>query len=217
MDMTTPPPKKLQGKEKNLPKKPSNGEQLLSHEEFTSQVTEIYSSLLRRAYNYLRCNSLAEDAVQEGVLAAYRAIHTFRGDGSFSAWVHMIVTRKALDILRKRKRLILSGMEEKDIVSYSKLGLLEEPYLRRIPNPEDMLVDAQHIAMVNDAVQNLKDLYRIPLIMKDFDNLTIKEISEILGITKSNTKVRIHRARIMVKNALSDYFYNVDKEPKNES
>lgn len=177
------------------------------HDEFMTVVNANYGRYIKRAYSYLKSESLAEDAVQEGILSAYKNLHTIRDVKAMKSWINRIIINKSLDILRKAKRMPDFYADIDDIVSYSGPGLLNEPLWAEMSTPEQDIMKKEHLQKLTQSIEGLKDIYRIPLLLKDNDGFTIKEISKLLDISESNAKVRVHRARIKVKLELGDYFF----------
>jgi len=65
----------------------------------------------------------------------------------------------------------------------------------------------ENLQQLRDAIECLEDIYRIPLLLKAYEEFSIKEIAELLEISESNVKVRIHRARTKLKLSLGQYFF----------
>lgn len=76
-----------------------------------------------------------------------------------------------------------------------------------ISNPEEEILKSEGLTQVEKALDALNDVHRIPVLLKDFEGFTIKEISALLDISESNVKVRIHRGRIKLSSELRDYFF----------
>ena len=178
----------------------------ISHDHFMNIVNTNYGRYIKKAYGYLKCKSLAEDAVQDGILSAYKKLNTVRNIDALNGWINRIISNKALDILRKNKRMPDFYGTIDDIITYNG-GLLNQPLWAEISTPEEDIMKKENLERLNQAVEGLEDIYRIPLLLKDFEEFSIKEISEMLEISESNAKVRIHRARIKVKLELGQYFF----------
>lgn len=185
----------------------SGTSQAIPHDHFMSIVNTNYGGYIKRAYGYLKCKSLAEDAVQEGILSAYKKLNTVRDINALNSWIIRIIANKALDSLRKNKRMPDFYADIDDVVSYNSAGILNEPLWGEISTPEQNILKKENLYKLTQSIENLQDIYRIPLLMKDFEGFSIKEISEFLEISESNTKVRIHRARTKVKLDLGEYFF----------
>ena len=178
----------------------------ISHDHFMNIVNTNYGRYIKKAYSYLKCKSLAEDAVQDGILSAYKKLNTVRNIDALNGWINRIISNKALDILRKNKRMPDFYGTIDDIITYNG-GLLNQPLWAEISTPEEDIMKKENLERLNQAVEGLEDIYRIPLLLKDFEEFSIKEISEMLEISESNTKIRIHRARTKVKLELGQYFF----------
>jgi len=184
------------------------------HDAFIKLINDNYKLYIRKCYGYFRSKSLAEDAVQEGILAAYKNLHTLNDENALSAWVDRIITNKTIDIYRKNKRgpKYFGDMEE--VLSYNNSGLLKEPMWAELSNPEKDILEKESLKIVRLALEGLDDVYRIPILLKDFEDHSIKEIAKILKISESNAKIRVHRGRNKLKSELGDYFFPYQNKRK---
>lgn len=174
---------------------------------FLETVKKNYSLYLKKCYAYVKCPSLAEDAVQEGILAAHLNLTSIRDPKALPAWLYRIIIRKAIDQLYKNKKLALFDDNLETLINYDKHDLLDAPVWAEVSNPEDEVLKNEGLQQVAKAMKHLDDVYRIPILLKDFEGFSIREISEMLNISQSNTKIRIHRARVKLKFKLNDYFF----------
>lgn len=174
---------------------------------FVNVVTENYATYIKKCYGYLKCTSLAEDAVQEGILAAHGSLKSLKNNQAINAWINKIITRKAIDLLRKNRNFLSLDDDTKDLVSYDKNGFLNSPFWAEFDNVENEILKKEGLAIIKQSLNTLSDTYRIPLLLKDYEDFSIKDISDILHISQSNVKVRIHRARIKLKTELGGYFF----------
>ena len=179
----------------------------ISDDYFMNVVNANYSRYIKKAYGYLKSKSEAEDAVQNGVLSAYKKLDTVRDVEALNSWIRRIIINKALDILRKNKRMPEFYRNVDDVVTYSSAGLLNQPLWSEILTPEQDIMKKENLQQLRDAIECLEDIYRIPLLLKAYEEFSIKEIAELLEISESNVKVRIHRARTKLKLSLGQYFF----------
>ena len=179
----------------------------ISDDYFMNVVNANYSRYIKKAYGYLKSKSEAEDAVQDGVLSAYKKLDTVRDVEALNSWIRRIIVNKALDILRKNKRMPEFYGNVDDVVTYSCAGLLNQPLWSEILSPEQDIMKKENLQQLRDAIECLEDIYRIPLLLKAYEEFSIKEIAELLEISESNVKVRIHRARTKLKLSLGQYFF----------
>lgn len=179
----------------------------ISDDYFMNVVNANYSRYIKKAYGYLKSKSEAENAVQDGVLSAYKKLDTVRDVEALNSWIRRIIVNKALDILRKNKRMPEFYRNVDDVVTYSSAGLLNQPLWSEILTPEQDIMKKENLQQLRDAIECLEDIYRIPLLLKAYEEFSIKEIAELLEISESNVKVRIHRARTKLKLSLGQYFF----------
>jgi RNA polymerase sigma-70 factor (ECF subfamily) len=137
-----------------------------------------------RRYAARNCRAAdIDDAVQETLLLLYRRVGTLRAVTSFSAWLFAVARHACLRLLRRSMGLAEAQLDEVDA---------QLAHLR----PEDIRIDLSH------AIQSLPQHYREVILLRDIEELSIDEISEVLGLTRESVKARIHRARLMIREYL---------------
>ena len=166
----------------------------------TRHEQRVYSLALRM----LRHEQDAEDVTQQTFLNALENLAGFRGDSSFATWLLRIATHAALKVIRKRKGLDLVSLEEATELA----GLSET-----IPHPEfiadwrqspEQMVHAREIQRLLDAaLARLDEKHRMVFLLRDVEGLSIKETAESLGLSEANTKVRLLRARLQLREQLT--------------
>ncbi|MCC6927849.1 MAG: sigma-70 family RNA polymerase sigma factor [Gemmatimonadaceae bacterium] len=156
---------------------------------------EAFASLVRlhqrRAYAVARSIVLthedAEDAVQEGFLHAYRALHRFLPDQAFGAWLHRIVANAALDITRRRK------VRDADTLA----DTIASPF--RDPAESDELKRRLSVAL-----ETLGDRQRSVIVLHDVEGYKHAEIGRMLGIPEGTARSDLHHARARLRQALGE-------------
>jgi RNA polymerase sigma-70 factor (ECF subfamily) len=141
----------------------------------------------------------AEDALQSGVLKAMQRLESFRGDSQFGTWLHSIVVRTALDMLRARRERGLGGEVDGD-------G-------QALPHPEhiaDFRADVsaevhrrEFRELLEAELERLSEGQRLVFVLRDIEGMSVKETAETLGLSVSNVKVRLMRARLTLRERLS--------------
>ncbi len=140
----------------------------------------------------------AEDVVQDALLSAWKSMASFEGT-SFRAWVFRIVTNRALDRLRSRKRRpelpLDPPSENDDSVNWA------EPVA---PGPElaDLAADREALRVVEDALATIPADQRAALLLRDVEGFAYEEIATITSTEIGTVKSRIHRGRLAVRNIL---------------
>ena len=160
----------------------------------------VYSLALRM----LRQEQDAEDVTQQTFLSAMENLGRFRGDASFSTWLLRIATHAALKVIRKRKGLDTVSLEQ---------ATEEEDGYGTIPHPEyiadwrqspEELVRKNEVQrFLDDALAKLDEKHRLVFLLRDVEGLSVKEAAEALGLSEANTKVRLLRARLQLREELT--------------
>ena len=184
----------------------SSNESVVSNDVFIATVQQNYGMYLNKCVSYVKCLATAEDAVQEGVLAAHKNLSSIKNEKALPAWLYRTIIRKAIDLLYKKKQLTLLD-DQTDLVSYNKHGFLNEAMWAEVSSPEEEVLKNEGIDQVKKALESLDHSYRVPILLKDFEGFSVKEVAELMQISEANVKVRVHRARIKLKTKLNGYFY----------
>ncbi len=156
------------------------------------------SWMLAVAQRLLGDRALAEDAVQEAFLAAFRGLEKFENRSSLKTWLHRIVVNTALMKLRQMKRLAEQPMDE-HFPEFDGFGCRIEPAWNRIASVEEVLENEQSRDQIHTVICKLPDPYRIVLLLRDIEGYDTKEVARLLAISEANVKVRLHRARAALK------------------
>jgi len=142
----------------------------------------------------------ARDAVQEAFLRAFQSLHEFRGAARLGTWLHRIVVNEALMRLRARKaRPELQAATEQSIDDL--LPRYYEDGHRIAPRPAwaesaDALLERREVrALVQRSIERLPDTLRVVLVLRDVEELDVKETAALLALSEGAVKTRLHRAR----------------------
>lgn len=164
-----------------------------------SHGPRLYATALR----ILRNRDDAQDAVQEGLLAACRAFDSFDGRARLSTWLHRIVVNQALMRLRTRRR---AGGGEVDVdgllPAFSENGYFREARPRWCEDPLSRIQRHELEELVRQAIGRLPDSYRVPLLLRDIEGWSLADVAEALGIGANAARLRVHRARQALKTLL---------------
>ncbi|MGE5109270.1 MAG: sigma-70 family RNA polymerase sigma factor [Acidobacteriaceae bacterium] len=164
---------------------------------------ELIAPIERRIYftvlDILRVEADAEEVAQEAILKAFRNLGKFRGDSKFSTWVFSIAVNEARMRLRRNREVLVDDLqtEEEEGGDYTPLQIAD---WREIPS--ETVENKEMKSHLDAAVASLAEHYREVLILRDMNGLSIAETSKALNLTEANVKVRLLRARLMLR----DYF-----------
>jgi RNA polymerase sigma-70 factor, ECF subfamily len=162
---------------------------------------QLYSAAMRMTRN----PSDAEDLVQETYLKAYRAYHTFQEGTNLKAWLYRILTNTYINKYRKDSRrpseVDLGTVE--DMYLYRRLGSEESAEAAR--TTEDRVLDGMVESDVKQAVEELPETFRMPVLLADLEGFSYKEIAEILDIPIGTVMSRLHRGRKAMQKRLWEF------------
>ncbi len=164
-------------------------------------VRENIGWMLALAQRILGERGLAEDAVQDAFIAAFRGLADFEGRSSLKTWLHRITVNASLMKLRQLKRLGEQSIDE-HLPEFDNYGCrIEQPWSQLV-DIETVLQNDRLRKIVLDKINTLPDSYRVVLQLRDIEEYPTSEVAELLGITQNNVKVRLHRARSALKKLL---------------
>jgi len=147
----------------------------------------------------------AEDVVQETFIKAFNNVESFEGRSKVSTWLYRIATNEALMLLRRRKDGITHIDEgvETDEGEIMPIQIVDWCCL-----PEQEIMTEETRQVLQDAALQLSSANRAAFLLRDVEGLSTQEAAEALDISESALKVRLMRARLQLREALSDYFAN---------
>ncbi|MGH7450225.1 MAG: RNA polymerase sigma factor [bacterium] len=157
--------------------------------------------LYNLALRILRNQQDAEDAVQEAFITALDKLEQFDGRAEFSTWLYRIAVNASLIALRK-KRSRRRQEEPIEVPQFENRELVDWG-----ADPAHELLNAEMRATMEAAIDKLPAKYRVVFVLRDLEGLSIAETSQTLGISVANVKVRLLRARLFLREALSQYFH----------
>jgi RNA polymerase sigma-70 factor (ECF subfamily) len=171
--------------------------------EFARLVDEYSSPIYRLGLRMLGNPQDAEDVLQNTFINALTHIHKFEGRSSLSTWLYRIASNEALMLIRKKKPEVNlddveGGDEDEDLkpnqfVDWSGL-------------PEDELLSGEGKTFLDEEIAALPESMRIVFLLRDVEGLSIKETAEALNLTETNIKTRLLRARVYLREKLSEYY-----------
>jgi len=184
--------------ETELIKRAKQGDKVALSRLINTYSERIYNLALR----ILRNREDAEDILQETFLTVIEKLDQFDGRSSFFTWVYRIATNASLMRLRKKKVIFQQLADNPDFQE----SVESRVFVDWSQDPSLSIYDQEVKKKIDQAINSLSDIYRSVFILRDIENLSIKETSEILNITQENVKIRLRRARQFLRNYLSDYF-----------
>lgn len=160
----------------------------------------VYSLALRM----LRQEQDAEDVTQQTFLSALEHLKGFRGDASFATWLLRIATHGALKVIRKRKGLDTVSLEEATEERNNPEVIPHPEYIADWRQSPEELVHRNEVRhLLDDALAQVDEKHRVVFLLRDVEGLSVKETADALGLSEANTKVRLLRARLQLRELLT--------------
>jgi RNA polymerase sigma-70 factor (ECF subfamily) len=155
------------------------------------------------ALRLLQNQADADDAVQEALLSAFRGFSSFRADARLGTWLHRIVVNAALQRLRRRRPT--DDAQELEPLAELLPRFAESGYPEHYHQPwtasiDELVTRAETRESVRAMIDRLPEGHRTVLILRDIEELDTQEAADLLGITPTALKVRLHRARQALRN-----------------
>lgn len=176
---------------------------------FEAVVRTYGGRLFAVARRYTRCESDAQDVLQSAYLSAFRALHQFEGTSQLSTWLHRIVVNTALMRLRARKRKPEEPIDHL-LPRFQEDGHHVERFSSWDVSADQLLEREETRATVRASIDQLPEAYRTVLLLRDIEEISTQEVADLLGVTPTAVKVRLHRARQALAKLLSPHFTRAD-------
>jgi RNA polymerase sigma factor (sigma-70 family) len=187
--------------------------EILNDDEIITRILhgekDLYSLIVRR-YNQrlyrvgmsiINNDAEVEDAMQVAYINAYENLGKFAFKSSFPTWLTRILINECLLRLRKRKKSI--SMNDENIENVMKQN-------KELNTPATATVNSELRSILNDAIGKLPEIYRSVFVMREIENMNIAETKECLNISEVNVKVRLNRAKALLRDILSAQYSKED-------
>jgi RNA polymerase sigma-70 factor (ECF subfamily) len=166
----------------------------------TRHEQRVYSLAMRM----LRQEQDAEDVTQQTFLSALEYLDGFRGEASFSTWLLRIAGHAALKVIRKRKGLEMVSLEAATEPSEQYDSVPHPEFIADWRQSPEQLVEKNEVQRLLDAaLGRLDEKHRLVFLLRDVEGLSIRETAEALDLSEANTKVRLLRARLQLREQLT--------------
>ena len=156
---------------------------------FSELVRTHAQSVLSVVYRMCGDRQLAEDAAQETFIQAWLRLQSYQPRSSFRNWLFRIAVNTAIDMLRKEKRIIPGAVEDLNLTDAG-------------PGPESVVSDAEQSELIRNAIMELPEASRAVLILREYEGLSYKEISDALEIPVGTVMSRLNYARKVLREKL---------------
>jgi RNA polymerase sigma-70 factor, ECF subfamily len=194
------PQLQLQTHETQLIRRVCAGEREVFYELVHPYERMVYAT----AISILKNPADAEEVAQEAVLKAFSNLPSFRGEAKFSTWLVQITCNEAKMKRRKTRAHLYESIDEQQ--QNDDGDYIPRDFADWRPIPSEALESDEIRNMVQHAINLLAGIYREVLMLRDVQLLTVKETMMVLGISEAAVKIRLHRARLLLRDRLAPGF-----------
>lgn len=175
------------------------------------QLFDVYSDkIYRLAVGLLQDEAEAEGVVQDTFLRLIEHLDRFEGRAKLGTWLYRVAYNASMDRLRQRRPLLpLNNEIDDETASPVPLILTDWRHV-----PEQYLTEEEIHAQLDKAIAALSEKLRAAFLLYEVEGLSVEESADVLGISVSATKVRLHRARLALREELAAYFSELATQEK---
>lgn len=174
----------------------------------SSAVAELSSAYGPRihqlAFRYLKNWEDAEEVAQDVLMKVHRKIGAFRGDAALSSWIYRITFNTAMSRLRTTRFSRPHEVQNADIHTENGDRSISEP-ADWSSIADDRVFRSEMRERLIEALRELPEVYRIPVILRDIQGLSTEEASVVLRIKPQTLKSRLHRGRLALREKLGEF------------
>ena len=169
-------------------------------EAFYQLVRPYERAVFLSSFALLKNEADAEEVAQEAILKAFKYLPRFRQEAKFSTWLIQIAINEAKMKLRKDRRHLYDSIEEGQLTDDGDYVPKDFADWREIPS--EALERKELREALTEALNSLPEKYRMVLMLRDVQQLSVAETAQVLGISQANVKTRLLRARLQMRDAL---------------
>jgi RNA polymerase sigma-70 factor (ECF subfamily) len=146
----------------------------------------------------------AEDTAQETLIRLARELKEFPNARALAVWLYKVAKTQCL-MSRRQSKFAPAQMLTLDALMPKGSGTSAQQVKSWEITPEEIALKKELRSKLEDAILTLPKHYRLVLILRDMEQLDTREVAEVMGISEKTTKMRLHRARVFLRNALAGY------------
>jgi RNA polymerase sigma-70 factor, ECF subfamily len=146
----------------------------------------------------------AEDTAQETLIRLARDLKAFPNARALAVWLYKVAKTQCL-MSRRQSKFAPAQMLTLDALMPKGSGTSAPQVKSWEITPEEIALKKELRSKLEDAILTLPKHYRLVLILRDMEQLDTREVAEVMGISEKTTKMRLHRARVFLRNALAAY------------
>lgn len=179
---------------------------------FGELVNRYADRIYRIALRITRDPGEAEDVLQDVFVILTAKAGTFRMESRFSTWLYRVALNSSYMRIRTKKKINTNESSLDGYAPYDESGFLRDVAAKDFSRrPDSELMTREALEMIRDSINELPEQYKDVFHLRHEEGLSDLEAAEVLGISVSAAKSRIHRARLFLRDRLADYFYETSR------
>ena len=175
-------------------------------EQAFSEVFRLYGDkVFNLVFRMIGSRQEAEDVTQEVFISVFKTVDGFRGESKFSTWLLRIAANQCKNRIKYLARRPTDGMDPEDVAQASPATAVGPTVQSHIDGPDKLMEAAEIEIIMQRAIDGMEEEHRLLIILRDVEELSYEEIGEITGLPDGTIKSRLHRARLVIKEALDKH------------
>lgn len=176
-----------------------------NQEAFQQLVEQNQDRIINTCYGFVRNSEDADDITQDVFIEVYRSINKFNKDSKLSTWIYRIAVNKSLDFIKKQNRIKRWGGIIKQTTNEHEE---QDNWYAHDETPEQELEQKERIRILNTAIDKLPTKQKSAFTLHKYEDLSYKEIAEIMETSVSSVESLMHRAKKNLQKSLEKYYKN---------
>ena len=174
---------------------------------FNELVDRHGDKIFRTAYRITGDMNAAEEVLQNVFIILVQSLRSFRNDSKFTTWLYKVAMNTSFMYLRSKKKVNDKEMKIEDLTRFDESGNLQDVFMKDWSNvPEDKILNKEGKSKLEEAIDELPDKYKSVFQLKDIEGLSNQEVADVLDLSLPAVKSRALRARLFLREKLSDYY-----------
>lgn len=171
-----------------------------SEQAFKNLVSNYQKLVVNTCYSLVQNTEDAEDIAQDVFIEVFRSVDRFRADAKLSTWLYRIAVNRSLNHIRDNKRRKwFRSVEE---VFSSKTENVNQPPVAAAENPASEMESQERTAIIHEAIRSLPENQKIAFTLNKYEDLSYKEIAEVMETSVSSVESLLHRAKLNLQKKL---------------
>ena len=174
---------------------------------FNELVDRHGDKIFRTAYRITGDMNAAEEVLQNVFIILVQSLRSFRNDSKFTTWLYKVAMNTSFMYLRTKKKVNDNEMKIEDLTRFDESGNLQDVFLKDWSNvPEDKILSKEGKTKLEEAIDELPEKYKTVFQLKDIEGLPNQQVADVLDLSLPAVKSRALRARLFLRERLSDYY-----------